>query len=59
MKIPVQKIRRNRMGIPGVYGALVCEFARGLDMQLPYILQYKWLYSDLHPLQFSIRNDSF
>ena len=34
LKIPVQKIRRNRMGMPGVGGALVCEFARGLDVQL-------------------------
>ena len=36
LKIPVQQIRCNRMGIPGVCGALVCEFACGLDVQLPH-----------------------
>ena len=36
LKIPVQQIRCNRMGMPGVGGALVCEFAHGLDMQLPH-----------------------
>ena len=38
LKILVQKIRRNRMGMPGVCGALVCEFACGLDVQLPHQL---------------------
>jgi len=36
LKIPVQQIRCNRMGMPGVCGALVCEFACGLDVQLPH-----------------------
>ena len=36
LKIPVQQIRCNGMGMPGVGGALVCEFAHGLDMQLPH-----------------------
>ena len=36
LKIPVQQIRCNGMGMPGVGGALVCEFACGLDVQLPH-----------------------
>ena len=34
LKIPVQQIQCNRMGMPGVCGAFVCECARGLDVQL-------------------------
>ena len=39
LKIPVQQIRCNGMGMPGVCGAFVCEFACGLDVQLP---QYRY-----------------